>query len=202
MQVGMMLDGGDLTARALLYRPPSTGLLNYLNNKINRAVELTGEYGTRFIDATRNLYNQYNSLGAINAAKSIMYSLGGHSSELVLQRLSEDNYNPNLLMQRYIMTSPAVADKHQKNMCNGFQDTYFDMEPGIYGKDRYEYRQVMDGVLYHDDEGDGWINYYTEMVTENDEELEAIDKFTILDAWDLAANMIAKGKDPTNLDQE
>ena len=40
------------------------------------------------------------------------------------------------------------------------------------------------------------------MVNENDEELEAIDKFTILDAWDLAANMIAKGKDPTNLDQE
>ena len=72
------------------------------------------------------------------------------------------------------------------------------MEPGVYGKDRAEYRQVMDGILTHDKDGEGFINHYSDG-TEL-EELPEIDKFAILRTWDTVANLIACGKDPTDLE--
>ena len=194
-----LINGGDLAAHALLYGPPSNTLLNYVNHGIDTAMDILGTGSQRFIDASKALYNKFNSSQVINAAKSLVYNLGGHRSELVLQCIrEEENFNPNLLMQRYIMANPVVGEKHRRNMCAGYPETYFDMEPGVYGKDRAEYRQVMDGILTHDKDGEGFINHYSDG-TEL-EELPEIDKFAILRTWDTVANLIACGKDPTDLE--
>lgn len=83
-------------------------------------------------------------------------------------------------------------------MIDGFSDTYFNIEPDTYKEDRSEYMQVMDGVLQEDKEYNVYVKYYSDS---NDmPSLEASEKMAILQAWDIVANKIALGKDPTDIE--
>ena len=152
MQVNVV-SGGDAAVAALLYRPPDQNLLNYLNSKMQQAIDYTSNMVTGYAENMRAMYDKFNSSQAIQAAKMFMYNLGMNTSEMVIQRFHNfEDFNPNLLMQRYIMSCPEVSKLDKQNMCNGFAESYVDPEPGVYGTDRDDYRRVMDGVLQHEGE--------------------------------------------------
>ena len=197
MQVNVV-SGGDAAVAALLYRPPDQNLLNYLNNKMQQAIDYASNMVTGYAENMRAMYDRFNSSQAIQAAKMFMYNLGMNTSEMVIQRFhSSEDFKPNLLMQRYIMSCPEVSKLDKQNMCSGFAESYVDPEPGVYGTERNDYRRVMDGVLQHEGE-EGVFYWYSS--AEDESELEPIDQFAVMDAWHICNQLILGGKDPTDLD--
>ncbi len=195
-----VIRGGDVAANALIYRPPDNALLEYLNNSINSAIEHTSSLSDRFVSTVRGMYDKFNSSAAIAASKALLYNAGMHFNQDTIYPVSYDNLSTaNLAMQRYIMAQPLMSNLYKKNMCYGFQNTYLNMEPETYGKDRLEYQRVMDGVLQHDKNGDAYIMHYS-----NDDyvdELHVFDKLSVLDTWNNVARMIANGYDPSDPEQ-
>ena len=193
-----VINGGDLASNALLYGTPDPSLIEYLQTNVSRVMEATKGAINTFTTGVQNMYNRFNNSAAINAAKALLYSSGSSINESTIEYYSMDNYHPNLYMQRYIMAYPEVSNLYKQNMIDGFSDTYFNIEPDTYKEDRSEYMQVMDGVLQEDKDHNVYVKYYSDS---NDmPSLEASEKMAILQAWDIVANKIALGKDPTDIE--
>lgn len=194
-----VINGGEFAAKALLYKQPSMDVMNYLNTKLDHVMNYTNGLSERFKNTVSNLYNQAFNSDAINAAKQYLsqsdYAL---RQDLIYTVPYSRMHEANLIMQQYIMAEPHMNKLYRKNMCVGYQDTYFDPEPETYGKDRYDYQRVMDGVmqfeLVDDDEELAYINSYSNA---DDIELSNSERIAILDTWHEVARMIAEGKDPS-----
>jgi len=192
-----VVDGGRAAFNSLLYNVPCQNTINWLNNNINTATEALKGVADNLVDASVNLYNRVNSNAAINAAKALVSEAGGHINPYVIYGLNMGSIpQANFIMQQYIMANPLVQDLYHDNMCIGFEETYFDTEPGIQGKDRFDYQRVDDGVLYEC--GDHMaVNYYS---NSDETEISIIDQHLILDSWGHVEAMLLNGNDPTDPD--
>lgn len=196
-----VVGGGEYGANALLYKPLSQHTIAYLNDRLNSTLERIKSVGSSFVNATRGLYDKYNSREAIQRAKMVLHGAGMHLAQDIIYPVRYDAYRDiNLLMQRYVMSQPDVSDMYRRNLCHGFQDTFVDPEPGTYGEDRYDYQRVMSGVLQFEENGDGYFKFYSN--DDPEEELDNLDKISVLDSWDTVVRLIAEGKDPTRTDGE
>ena len=196
------VQGGDLAASVLIYPPPDNNLLNYLNTNLQQAKQAMGDIGSSFMDTASTLYEKYNGSEILNAGKQLLYSIGSHMNQNVIvpvtyEMLPEANY----AMQGYIMEQPELNKLYHQNAVNGYDATYIDPEPGIVGKNRLGYQQVMNGVLQFEntDEELGYIEYYNN--SEDIEELELYEQLSILKTWDNVALALANDLDPTTLEE-
>lgn len=187
--------GGRGSFNALLYNVPDNNTLNWINNNMNKAREALVGVGDTLMNTASMLYNKVNSNAAINSAKAMVSSQGDHGNQYMVYGLGYDNMgSANYIMQQYIMANPVVNKLYQDNMCNGFEETYYNPEPDVYGTDRLDYRRVMDGVLTEED-GCMVINHYS---STDDVELEPYDKWAILSTWAQAEQLILNDIDPTD----
>jgi len=196
------VQGGDLAASMLIYPPPDNNLLAYLNNNIQHGIEVLGNAGTSFMNNAAALYKKYNSSEILNIGKQLLYSVGSHMNQNVIvtvpyEMLPQANY----AMQGYIMEQPELNKLYHQNAINGYEATYIDPEPGIKGKDRLGYQQVMNGVLQFEntDEGMGFIEHYSN--GEGIEDLDTYEQLSILKTWDNIALALANDLDPTTLEE-
>jgi len=198
MQVNT-ITGGRNAFNAMLYNVPDNNTLTWLNNNMSRAKEVLSGVADHMVNASINMYNKINSNASINAAKALISEQGGHINPYVIYSVDYNNIvNANMIMQQYIMSNPIVQELYVNNMCYGFEETYYNEQPGVYGEDRYEYQRVMDGVLHED--GDHMsISHYTNT---SDTELNIYDQYSILESWQHAENMILNtANDPTDPDR-
>ena len=193
-----VINGGEAAMKTMLFGVPDQGLIDYINNGINRATEILGTAATGFMEKVQQVYNTYYSNEAIDNAKRLMYSMNTSAvSENVIYEVPYMGFNnTNHIMREYIMVHPKVHNMFKDNMCYGFQDQYVDTEQDFELKNKERYREVMDGVLQGTDD-DSYIMYYS-----TDNELSMYEKFSILHTWDNIDRMIAEGYDPTDPDQE
>jgi len=199
MQVNVV-NGGNTAFSALLYEAPSNSMLDYLTQQMGQAKQVLGEAYSGFIENATSIYNKFNSTEAINAAKAIVMANSMHLSDTQIMPLVEETLrNANYVMQQYIMAMPEVNTLANDNMCYGFAETYYDTEPGVTGTDRNDYRRVMDGVLDFDEE-EAFVTYYTNGGDEED--LCAMDTFSILNTWNAVKQALSNDIDPTSPDGE
>jgi len=188
---------GDQAFNALVYKPPEPRFLDYLQNNVARAGEVLGNVGRSFVEQTTNLYDSVNNSAFVNSARAMLMNMGTHLSQDVIHRVDRNNmHEANLTMQQYIMANPNMNKLHQKNMAYGFQETYYDMEPGVYGEERLDFQRVMDGIVRVDKKDEyTYVNHYS---NSDDVELNQFEQLTILDTWDEVNSMIAMGIDPSD----
>lgn len=113
----------------------------------------------------------------------------------------QDLQSATPFMRRWIMAEPTVNELYHKNRLDAYDDSYIAIDPDGVGKDNYDYRRVMDGVVQwpdEEDEGMGrWcIEWYSEETLE-DEDLNIHQKSDILHTWKLARLAIEAEEDPT-----
>jgi hypothetical protein len=195
-----VISGGEHALNALLYKQPDENFLEYLKSHMHNAYQTIGEAGNRFMSNVRSMYDKYNASDVLQLGKMLLTRTGTHFSQDVIYNVPYEQLGgANLIMQRYIMAHPDLSKLYVKNMCSGYNGTYVDIEPGVYGTNRSEYIQVMDGVLQFDVNGgeNGYINHYSDS---NTDDLDVISKLSILDTWRSVEIAIARGIDPSDVD--
>ena len=196
-----MVDGTRELEEAMLYRPPSRQLADYLQSNFSSAMERIRSTNTTFINRLNDLYHRYTSDEAIVRAKDVLYDSSTYLHDDVITRTNyHDLNNTTLANQRYIMASPEIGRLHRRNMVHGFQDTFKDFEEGIYGEDRTDYKRVMDGIMQFDEEGNAFYNKYYFVDETGDMDLTDNEKYSILESWKQVSYYLAQGIDPTDPD--
>lgn len=191
--------GGDDAFNALIYKPPTETFINYLKSGINSAIGVTSSYSQSFVNNLNTMFNKFYSDEALFNAKAVLYNAGSHVSEDVIHVVKLNNWTPNLIMQQYIMSHPEVNKTYNKQMLDGFSDTYVDFDPTNKGTDRLHYQAVMDGVLDFDKNGNGFICHYSLGDEVIREDLNVFDKLSVLDTWRSVEKLLADDIDPTDL---
>lgn len=160
--------------------------------------------GRAFLNKSREIFESINSSEALRRARASVRSL-------------ISNRNPNAFfavenidqlraaghrMQRFLLADPVIRTLAHKQKIDAYSETYKDTEPGVVGRDHYDYRRVIDGVYRQetDENGDDVIviEHFTEQLVTGDRHLDFVEKSDTLDNWTFQRMMIAAGFDSTS----
>lgn len=196
--------GGAQDFDALLYGERHPGTMQYLQNQVNSVMEMSRtltDAGRQFFSTAQDLYDKFNSAEAMRLARAAVRRVGSIFQRDEIRSIWElgQLQNAPLTMQRWIMAEPTVRRMYHEQRCDGYSDTYVDNHPGQIGRDHYDYRRVMDGILVDSEEHDWKATVYFDDLLEGDRELTLDEKIDILSTWDVVASMMKEGsEDPTS----
>jgi len=199
-----VIDSGHVSSFDYLLFPDQNPINQiYIQNQLAQFNASLTDIGKKFLEASQNIYNTINDSNTIRMAKAALKMAKGlfHPNVIVPLETIEDLRAAQVIMQRYIMAEPMLRSYYHKQRCDGYSDTYIDVEPGRVGDDHYDYRRVMDGVVVDITDTDGnyeWSckNYYEDLHT-GDRELTSDEKVDVMNTWDVMKIFVDAGKDPT-----
>ena len=187
----------------LLYPEQNPINQSYIYNQIASVSNTLNDIGQNFLAASKDIYARINDADLVKKAKAtIKMALG-------ITQINEFSYYHTLervqqatpFMQNYIMANPTVRELYNQQMCDGYSDTYVDIDKGRIADTHYHYRRVMDGVI-QDQEVDGEYNWsaklYLEDLLPGDRELEIDEKSKVLAKWEIVNMLIKDGQDVNN----
>lgn len=177
----------------------------YIQQQLSQFSASLTDVGRKFVEASRAIYDKINDSNAIRLAKAAIRMTKGlfHPNSIVYLNTIEDIRNAQPVMQRYIMAEPTIREIYHQQRCDGYSDTYADIEPGSLRDDHYDYRRVMDHVIQDTVNSDGeyeWVaKSFLEELRPGDKDLTHDEKCDILSTWEVMQAFISAGKDPTNI---
>ncbi|EKD22572.1 MAG: hypothetical protein ACD_84C00043G0006 [uncultured bacterium] len=195
--------GSDAEFNALCYganKHPST--LQYLENQVSNVSRTLTDAGRSFFSNARQLYDQLNNSEAMRLARAALNKAGSLFQSDRIRDIWDlaEIQNAPLTMQRWIMAQVDVRAAFHEQRCDGYSDTYVDNSPEDIGETHYDYRRVMHGMVMEDPEGDDKTTFYLDELHEGDRELALDEKISILNTWDVVAELMQYGEfDPTSV---
>lgn len=194
----------DDAFNAFVYPEKHPSGVQFLREQFNNFTGVLTNTANEFIQASRQQVDRFTSHAAVDFARNILKSFMGTNAVItdrVLSLFEIDQFQgASLQMQRWVMASPVVRGLYHEQRCEGYSETYVDMDPGLKGEDHYDYRRVMDGVMHITD--DNWYaTSYVEELKEGDRDLTHGEKVDIQNTWSRLEYLIALNKeDPTSPD--
>lgn len=197
--------GGTVDSFDFLAFPEQNPANNmYIQNQLSNFSQSLTDIGRKFIETSQAIYERVNDSNAMRIAEAAVRMARGmfHPNTVVhLSTLDELRF-AQPMMQRYIMAEPTLREVYHRQQCDGYSDTYADIEPKAISENHYDYRRVMDAVIVDivDENGDdSWVSRnYIEELHPDDKPLDIIQKADILSTWEIVKMFVAAGQDPTN----
>lgn len=195
--------GADDMFDAMLYGETHPNTVAFLASQVSQVADTLTEAGRAFIAKSAQVFNHYNGAEALRFARGVMSQVKGIFDTNRISTLWElaEMQDANLTMQRWIMANPNVRQMYHAQKCDGYSDTYLDVEPGWVKEDHYDYRRVMDGqFVFNPTEDVDWRSTsYLDQLKEGDRDLLHEEQVEILRGWDAMDLLMALGKDdPTS----
>ena len=202
----------------MLYPDQHQNNQNFIQERIQQVSQQLGsvvsDFGTKFMERAKNLYEQaYNSQAVLAAKAAIRATKGLFHPNAIVQLDSVDELrSAQPVMQRYLMANPIVRQLYLEQRIDGYSDTYVNVHGKVIGNEHYDYRRVMDGMIVDhelqqmltgkavDESAPEWTaTTYFEDLLQDDRELTAMEQTDMLNNYRLQAIAIQQLKDPTNL---
>ena len=147
------------------------------------------------MESARETFNDFMDSAAVRRTRAALRTIQHATDADIIRTLQTigDFQQAGSVMQRWVMAEPVTRARWQSGACEGYAESYVDIEPGALGKDHYDWRRVNDGII--DDSGSDWeaTTYFDELLDENDD-LDIVQKAYILRTWDILKQGM-KGKD-------
>lgn len=188
--------------QAMLHRNGSQATQDFYQHSQQSFSSVLNDVGQQFAQAATSIFKEAFDSSAMRLAKAAMRKVESIWMTDEIQSITSigNLQHAPLTMQRWIMACPEVREVYHRQECDGYSDTYVDMEPGKVGEDHYDYRRVMDGTFRIDEDGDWVVTQYFEELQPGDDHLSADEKLDIENTWDAIRNhMAAKKDDPTSM---
>jgi hypothetical protein len=186
---------------ALIYGEKHPGTVDFLKNQFVGATTMLTDAGRHFYETAKASFEHYNSNAALNYARNAIKALtGGNTDIQSVQYLGElkQLQNASVLMQRWLMACPEMRERYFEQKLDGYSDTYVNVSGLDIGRNHYDYRCVMHGLMTIDEDGtERWTQYFDEL-KEGDRELLLSEKVDIVDSWNAMNVLMQFGDDPTN----
>lgn len=200
-----IIDGGRMTFDALVYGQMHPGTQQFLASQFEAPTAMLTQAGQRFFADTYEIYDRLAGSTALRALKAIGRAVGSiwQTDEIrYVYDIAQLQHAP-LKMQRFIMAMPDLRQMYHEQRVDGYSDTYVDVHPGAVGMEHYDYRRVVDGHLFIDDEADPDSNWHAttffEELLPEDQELTLEEQRDILDTWRaVRASLDHNKEDPTS----
>ncbi len=195
-----VISGDTLEFNALVYPTQHQNTINYIRNGLtNLPATLTQQAKTLFQGAYQYFQDINSSLSKQRAINAIA-AISNFRQENTIYYINniESSRQATLTMQRWLMAEPTVRNLYHNQQCDGYSDTYIDLEPDAIGEDHYEWRRVMSGVVNYESDDIVTKMYWDEM-RQGDRELEPFEQLLILDSWEFMKIAVSQmNEDPTN----
>lgn len=150
-----------------------------------------------FVTDLSDRFEKFGTFGQLSAMASRADNI---FQEDVISTMSslEAMQNAKPIMRRFIMANPTVRELFHKDRCFGYGEDYVDNHPGTLGEDHYDYRRVMDEVVFINDDDVFEVVNYGEELEEDEIELNIIEKRDIINTWEWCEYHMDKGNDVTD----
>lgn len=189
----------------LLYPQQSPTTQEYIQNQLSYCVDNLTDIGRRFFETTKDIYAKVNDSNTVRLAKAAVRMAKGlmHPNTIVPLTSLEEIRTAQPIMQRYVMACPEIRQIYHDQKCDGYSDTYIDLQPWAMADAHYDFRQAMNGIVQefqNEDGEDSWkVVMYAHDFQDNDTDLEFDEKVSILKTWDAVRMAISTGEDPTDI---
>ena len=186
---------------AMVYGETHPSDVAFMQNRIVDMANYVSEAGREYYNKTLQLFDHYNGSAALQFARRVVNSFQSKKElpYIVAYNKLDEFQQATTVMQRWIMANPHVRQKYIKQRCDGYCDTYVDLEPGKIGKDHYDYRMATSGLVEFDEEGSWKASIYFDDLREGDRPLIFEEKLAIRDSWrELEYYMALAKDDPTS----
>jgi len=165
---------------------------NYFRENYERFVSRMGNHADTFVNAVKNAYEYVTNTDVLRRAKQALTRVDGAMNDKFLYHVDmETIHRPGLLMRRYVMAEPVLYKKFENNLCSGYEDEWDNVEQDMKPKLRDDYLHVMDGYV-----GDESTLFYAD-----ENPLTTRERFIVHNAWDMVADLIASGVDPSDFEK-
>lgn len=192
---------------------PHANTLNFLQNQFDAAYSagyntsaILGQATANFIEKSRNLFDKVNGSEAVRLAKAAarkINSLWLNDDIQVLSGMGSFQHAPTA-MQRWLMTDPVIRELYIKQRCDGYSNSYVNLDGNAIGVDHYDWRRANEGLINldeSDDPDDAWrATTYIEDLRDGDRELDLPEKIMIQRSIEnMHDEMLRSGEDPTSI---
>lgn len=193
--------GGSFDAfDALVYGEQNPSNIQYLQQRIGHSMDRLTEYGKSFLSDVGTIFDKFNGSGAMKFIRDTTRAAKTLFQPNIINYLPdlESIQQSNFVMQRWVMAQPDIRALYQKQLCDGFTDSYVDNDKKDIGETHYDYRRVMDGVVTYTDDSFGF-KFFPDELKPGDVELSHHDKADILNTWSIVKAFVEQGiDDPTS----
>jgi len=193
--------GGTTEFNALVYGQKNPGTISFLEREAFTVSPFLSAAGAEFFANQTELYERYNGAEALRLAAAAVRKAGAIFQPNAIRALKTlyEVQNAPLAMQRWVMAEPTIRSMYHQQRCDGYADTYVDMQPGFVGREHYDWRMVNHGLIQTEDDDAPLATFYLDELKEGDRELTLDEKMDILSTWDVVKNFTKAGKeDPTS----
>jgi hypothetical protein len=195
-----VVSGGTAAWNAIAYGQQNPLNLGYFKNQLENIGQNLNEQAKIFYQDVQSLYDKFNSSEAMRLMRSAMKSAASLFNDNIIRPLTstDELQNASIQMQRWVMANPVIRQMYHNQECDGYSDTYVDMEPGKIGEAHYDYRRVMDGIVVCDEDQESFTQYFEDL-HEGDRDLILSEQSDILTTWSFMEAMVKALKDdPTS----
>jgi len=159
--------------------------------------DFSGKDGNEFSSRRRDFWNKHGADTHVRKMKESLYISGHMAGNINIALVKEYDKEINNVMERYIMANPDIRELYSSDKIFGFRDSYLDKDLELITRHGYElnneYGRVMNGTV----KDDGSVSYYNVDDEIEVEELDVLDKLSVLKTWDYMTYHIDCGIDPT-----
>lgn len=192
--------GDENVVAELTYGTRSDALIQTLRNNLSIQNPLLNEQGKLYAQRSASVFEQVSGWDVVRAARKAVAGVTSYvqtDSILALADL-ESIQTANVRMQRWIMADIDVRKFFNDGRVDGFSETYIDIQPGMIGRDHYDYRCATHGIVIAK-EKDESIRYevtqYQMPLASWDEALSTRNRTDISRTWQVTRSLLLEGAD-------
>lgn len=196
--------GDDTIMAELTYGGRSDGLIQELRNNLSTMNPLLTEQGKIYAQRAAQVFEAVSGWDAVRAVRKAVQAVTGYirSDAIGVFGSLELLQTAPPRMQRFIMAIPEVRKLYIDGRVDGYSETYADIQPGVWGRDHYDYRVATHGVVQTTSVGDNIqyeITQYKMDLASWDEPLSQRQTVDLARTWAVAKALLIEGEEePTN----
>lgn len=177
-----------------------TQTLNWLNERAEAVRGTVSGAAGAFFEQARTLYQTIDSSTAMQLLRNIgakVSDVWNNNSIGYLHEI-EKIQTCSLVMQRYVMAEPRLREMYLDQRVEGFDGKYENIHGNVIGKDHYDYRRVMDGIVSMESDDFKVTEYYED--TGDDHQLTFYERVDIINTWNRINYWLDQNQeDPTSI---
>lgn len=196
----MIVNGGLDAFNALRGGFPTQSSVNQIQQMYQSSMGYLNEAQRTIMENARVAYRMLTQNESANLLRNLGTKIVNVWSSGI-QRLEslEEVQTANNLMQRWVMAHPTTRNLYLQNRCDGYGESYENVQGDHVGAAQFDYRRVMTGVMITPEQDNAYFNLYHDHMSVNDANLSVSEQLDILSTWNLLDRLFEdQDEDPTS----